>query len=194
MPTKASQAAQPPTSPALRARAPVQRAAKAARFIAAASTDTAIQLGQDGQLPSLVLEEGRAKETDDESQKSSPYLLVAALCISLGGSVAMLLIDTEVQRSEGQDKPQARELIERHYISQPGQILSEPYQDELRAALQAHNQGDYATERRHYRDVIERLKAENNNELKGLTGQVRAAQPPNDEHLEKQLATLLRDD
>jgi hypothetical protein len=176
------------------ARAPVQRAAKAARFIAAETTDTAIQLGQDGQLPALVLEEGRAKETDDEAQKSSPFLLVAALCISLGASVGMLLLDTEVRRSERQDKAQARALIEQYYISQPTQILTEPYQDDLRAALQAHNQADYKTERQFYRRVFQRLKAENNNELKGLTGQVRADQRPNDEDLEQLLATLLRDD
>ena len=185
----------PSAAPAApRAAAPVQRAAKAARFIAAESTETAIQLGQDGQLPSLVLEEGTAKGKDEEAQKSSPFLLVAALCISLGASVAMLLLDPQVQQSERADKPRARELIEQHYISQPGQILLEPYQDELRAALQAHNKGDFATERRLYRRVIQRLKAENNNELRGLTGQVRGFEPPNDKDLEELLTILLRND
>ena len=174
--------------------APVPRAAKAARFIAAEATDTAIQLGQDGQLPALVLEEGKAKDKDDESQKSSPFLLVAALCVSLAASVGMLILDPTVHRSERPDKPQARALIEQYYISQPGQILSEPYQDDLRAALQAHNQANYKTERQLYRRVFQRLKAENNNELKGITGQVRAAQRPNDEDLEELLAILLRDD
>lgn len=189
--SQSSPTSKPPPSPATS-----PRAAKTAKFIAAEAADTTVHLGQDGQLPSLVLEESKAKEeSDEEHQKSSPFLMVAVLCVSLGASVAMLLLDTEARRSEREDKEQARRMIEEVYTPlQPGQVFLAPYQEDLRAALQAHNRDDYATERKLYRRVISRLKAENNSELKGLTGQVRAQQPPNDEHLEQLLSTLLRSD
>jgi len=56
--------------------------------------------------------------------------------------------------------------------------------------LQAHNKGDYAAERRLYRRVIQRLKAENNNELRGLTGQVRGVCVPLGYALGQTLVTI----
>ena len=183
------------SNPAPATAVPAARVAKTARFIAAEATDTAVQLGQNGQLPSLVLEEGKAKGlADDEEQKSSPFLMVTVLCVSLGMSMVMLLLDTEGAPSEKEDKSDARKMIEQHYIGQPGQIKLEAYQQDLRQALRAHNKADYATERKIYQKVFFLLKAENNNELKGLTGQVSAKQHPCDQKLEELLATLLRRD
>ena len=171
-----------------------QRAAEPARFIAAAqATETAIQLGQDGQLPTLVLEEGKSQEqAKEDGQQSNPLLLVAVLCFSLLSSLVMLFFEFEAGRPPDEQKRDARAAIQQFYIQ--GQPLLEEYQHELRRALQAHNKGDYATERRHYHSVVRMLQAENNDDLKGLTGQARADRPPNDEHLREQLSTLLRKD
>jgi hypothetical protein len=172
-----------------------QRAAQPARFIAAQATDTTIQLGQDGQLPTLVLQEGKAKqEVEEDAQRSNPILLAVVFGFAVVSSIALLLINPQVQRSERPDKQQARELIEDHYIKDKAHILPERYQQELRRALQAYNNEDYATERTHYRNVVRLLHAENNNALKGLTGQVRAKQHPNDEDLKDLLDILLRKD
>lgn len=119
--------------------------------------------------------------------------MVGVLCVSLGMSVAMLVLNPEVRRSERQDKPAARQAIEDYYIWQPGQIRTEQYQQWLREALRAHNRRDYATEREMYQRVFQRLRTENNNQVKGLTGRVRG-EHPSDQKLEGLLSTLLRRD
>ena len=171
------------------------RIAQAARFVAAEATDAAIQLGQDGQLPTLVMEEGAAKsDVGEHEQKSNPWLLVAVVGCSLLASLAMLLLETETRRSEAQDKTAARAALEQHYLRSFDSLRLEPYQKLLREALQAHHRGDEDLERNRYRDVLLLLHAENNNQLQGLTGSVRATSPPNDEDLARLLSILLRDD
>lgn len=167
------------------------RAARPARFIAGESTDTAIELGQDGQLPMLVLTEGKSNAaTEADGQKSNPLLLVGVLCFSLLASLSMLLLDTTAYYAEPDSKTEARAQIEAHYVK--GKPLREPYQHELAAALQAHHKGDYAQERTHYKQVLKMLHEENKNAYTGVTGRVSAPSPPNDEHLESLLRTLLR--
>lgn len=181
-------------APATPAAPSPHRAAQPARFVAAAQgSDTTIQLGQDGQLPTLVLDEGQASpDAKADGQQSNPLLLVAVLCFSLLSSLVMLFVEFEAGRLPDEDKRLARQALQQYYIQ--GQPLLEAYQHELRRALQAHNKGDYATERRHYQNVVRLLLAENNDDLRGLTGQARADRPPNDEHLREQLSILLRKD
>jgi hypothetical protein len=167
------------------------RAAQPARFIAGESTDTAIELGRDGQLPMLVLAAGKSNAaTDADGQKSNPLLLVGVLCFSLLASLSMLLIDTTAYYAEPDSKHEARAQIESHYVK--GNPLREPYQNELAAALQAHHKEDYAQERKHYKQVLKMLREENKNAYTGITGRVSAPLPPNDEHLDLLLRTLLR--
>jgi hypothetical protein len=167
------------------------RTAQPARFIAGESTDTAIELGQDGQLPMLVLTEGKSSAaTDADGQKSNPLLLVGVLCFSLLASLAMLLLDTKSYYAEPDSKKEARTQIEAHYVK--GNPLREPYQDYLAAALQAHHKGDVAQERTQYKQVLKMLREENKNAYTGITGRVSAPLPPNDEHLDSLLRTLLR--
>lgn len=167
------------------------RAAQPARFIAGESTDTAIELGQDGQLPMLVLSEGKSSPaTEADGQKSNPLLLVGVLCFSLLASLSMLLLDTTSFRAEPDSKKEARAQIEAHYVK--GNPLREPYQNNLAAALQAHHKADYAQERVQYKQVLKMLREENKNAYTGITGRVSAPLPPNDEHLDSLLRTLLR--
>ncbi len=171
--------------------AALPRAAQPARFIAGESTDTAIELGHDGQLPVLVLTEGNTvAATDADGQKSNPLLLVGVLCFSLLASLSMLLLDTTSYRAEPDGKQESRTQIEAYYVK--GNPLREPYQAHLAAALQAHHKGDYAQERAQYKQVLKMLREENKNAYTGITGRVSAPSPPNDEHLDSLLRTLLR--
>lgn len=182
-PARPKQQAAPATS--------TPRAAQPARFIAGESTNTALELGQDGQLPKLVLTEGKSNAaTDADGQKSNPLLLVAVLCFSLLASLLMLLTDPTAHYAEPDSKNEARAQIESHYVK--GNPLREPYQDELAAALQAHHKGDYAQERQYYKQVLKMLREENKNAYTGITGRVSAPLPPNDEHLDSLLRTLIR--
>jgi len=194
MPTAAPpEPVQQPTRPKPRA-APAtatSRAAQPARFIAGESTETAIELGRDGQLPMLVLTEGKSNAvTDADGQTSNPLLLVGVLCFSLLASLSMLLFDTTAYYAEPDSKNDARAQIEARYVK--GNPLREPYQDVLAAALQAHHKGDYDQERNHYKQVLKMLREENKNAYTGITGRVSAPLPPNDEHLDSLLRTLLR--
>ena len=177
---------QPSTAPASSA-----RAAQPAKFIAGESTDTSIELGQDGQLPMLVLAEGNVKHTAEaDGQKSNPLILVGVLCFSLLASLSMLLLDTTASHVEPDSKKNARSQIESHYVK--GNPLREPYQDLLASALQAYHRGDLDEEQTNYRLVSKMLREENKNAYTGLTGRVSAPAPPNDEHLDSLLRTLLR--
>ena len=188
--TEPAQQSVRPKQPATPA-APAARDAQPARFIAGELTDTSIALGQDGQLPMLVLAEGKSAAANEaDGQKSNPLLLVGVLCFSLLASLSMLLLDTTVYRAEPDSKKEARTQIEAHYVK--GDPLREPYQENLAAALQAHHKGDYAQERAQYRQVLKMLREENKNAYTGITGRVSAPLPPNDEHLDSLLRTLLR--
>lgn len=196
-PVAKSSASAPPAQQPARPKpqpAPVSssaRAAQPARFIAGESTDTAIELGRDGQLPMLVLTEGKSVAANEaDGQKSNPLLLVGVLCFSLLASLSMLLLDTTVYRAEPDSKKEARTQIESHYVK--GNPLREPYQEHLATALQAYHKGDYAQERTQYRQVLKMLREENKNAYTGITGRVSAPLPPNDEHLDSLLRTLLR--
>ncbi|MBC8357020.1 MAG: hypothetical protein H8E66_34040 [Planctomycetes bacterium] len=188
-PKSAEQPARPkqPQAPA----ASTARAAQPAKFIAGEATDTSIELGQDGQLPMLVLAEGISKESvEADGQKANPLILVGVLCFSLLASLSMLLLDTTAYYEEPDSKKEARTQIEAHYVR--GNPLREPYQDLLAAALQAQHKGDSREEQKYYKQVSKMLREENKNIYTGLTGSVNAPKPPNDEHLDSLLRTLLR--
>jgi hypothetical protein len=139
----------------------------------------------------LVLTEGKSQAaTEADGQKSNPLLLVGVLCFSLLASLSMLLLDPTAKYAEADSKQDARMQIEAHYVK--GNPLREPYQATLAAALQSHHKRDYAQERKHYKEVLKMLREENKNPYTGITGRVSAPLPPNDEHLDSLLRTLLR--
>lgn len=139
----------------------------------------------------LVLSEGKSAATSEaDGQRSNPLLLVGVLCFSLLASLSMLLLDTTPYRAEPDSKKEARTQIETYYVK--GNPLRDPYQENLATALQAHHKGDYAQELAQYRQVLKMLREENKNAYTGITGRVSAPLPPNDEHLDSLLRTLLR--
>ena len=178
----------PPSRPAATA-----RAANAARFITANPTERRIDLGADGRLPELVLQEGAKSEPASATPRATnPLVLIAVLAVSFGLTAAMLLLDTESKRSESDRKAEARDELALHYTHSHRRL--EPYQEQLRQALQFHNQGKYAEERNCYRRVLDLLHEEHRENLKGLTGVRHGVSPPSDEHLESLLSQLLSND
>lgn len=172
--------------------APARPARKQPRFIAADSNRSRFQLGADGNLPQLALQEasGKREQMQEQASSSNPLMLIIVLGISLTMSVVMLLVDFD---NAGQriTESAAREQLEMHYVGSEGDPA--PYQRLLRQALQAHSRGDYNTERRRLREVLDMLHSEGKNRFTGLTGVPDADYPPNDAHLEQQLARLLNE-
>lgn len=139
----------------------------------------------------LVLAEGKVNEVaGGEAQKSNPLILVGVLCFSLLASLSMLLLDPTTYRAEPDNRKAARAEIEAHYVK--GNPLREPYQELLASALQSYNKGDRKQERAYYEQVLKMLREENKNDYTGVTGRVSAPAPPNDDHLDSLLRTLLR--
>jgi hypothetical protein len=176
-----------PTPPA----APRGRA-KQAKFISADTTKSNIHLGADGQLPQLKLQEGPAKDRNKEKgQGSNTLVMIAVFGFSFGMSILMLFLPEGGPPAET-TKAEALKDVQTFYIEdQP--LPLEPYQILLREAKQARSRGDIEAERARYRRVLDMLHAEGKNKFKGLTGVPGGSVPPNDEHLERRLSTLLAD-
>jgi hypothetical protein len=184
----------PQPTPAVKA----SRAATPARFIATVDTQQ-VNLGADGLLPELSLQESsQAAESQAASRSGNPLLLILVLAASFAATAVMLFLDTESRRSESLQRSMARQQVADYYAraAYPSHPL-EDYQQRLRKALQAHNQGKYADERRYYRQVLNRLRDEglqSEQAVTGLTGVRKGPTPPSDEHLESLLSQLLSDD
>lgn len=179
---------------------PPRRTVKSARFITAGETASHVRLGADGQLPQLQLRQGEQREKPVEEKQGLNPLVLAAVLVSVAMSVAVLLLPTEPIGGVSPSKQAAREEIRKHYTTTHSPIdpksLNKPYQYYLRLALQANSEGDYATELRNYRHVMDLLHSEGKSEYRGLTGQpgnLDNPLPPSDRHLEQQLSILLSD-
>lgn len=186
--------------PAASAPAPRGREASPARFIAANPTETRIHLGADGRLPELALEEGAQADTAESGARTSnPLVLAVILAMSFGASAVLLFLDTGARRAESRTQAAARQDLADYYTRPPHPAHPmDEYQLLLRKALQAHNQGKYADERRHYRQVLNMLRDErlqkDDKAVTGLTGVRKGLVPPSDEHLESLLSRLLSAD
>lgn len=174
-------------------RAAPRRKAKQARFISADAIKTRIQLGADGRLPELALDEAvRRKDKPETSKSSNSLILVGVLLFSVVVSIVMLFVESSDTKSESRAKSEARESIALWYTGQGQEPPLDRYQRLLRESLQAHSRGDFAKERRNYRRVLDMLHSEDKNDVTGLTGALGGTEAPNDKDLQRRLATLLR--
>lgn len=174
----------PPVAPPL-----ASPARKTARFIAAEAAQSGLKLAEDGKLPTLRLKESGQEETKEPGTGGThPLLLLIALAFSAITTVVLLFLPTDADSSStAVEKQAARREIEESYISGMDKDADlAPYQIHLREALQAHARRDFAEERRHYRRVLDMLRAERGRFDRGLTGS-----PARDETLEKLITTLL---
>lgn len=175
--------------PAGQARTAKPASADRARFIAGRVAQRE-QLGADGRLPELVLEGEVRKEVEAASSvMSHPLLLLGVLSLSITLSVVMLFVSPTVSSSHSANQQEARRQLEL-YLAVPGQPMA-PFGQSLREALQAHNRGDRAQERRRYREVLDLLHCESGT---SLVDPRRYPPPLADAHLEEQLLLLLRDE
>lgn len=139
-----------------------------ARFITDQG-DPLVELGADGQLPELALEDGpAAKERGSKSKETSPLVLYGVLAFSMLMSLGLLLIEPETNSRASLSKSQARREIVTFYGKESDEL--KPHQKALRAARLAHARGDRQTELAEYRRVVEELNAEDANRLLGVTG------------------------
>jgi hypothetical protein len=177
----------------------LNRVSRPAKFIAAEATETRVQLGADGRLPELSLRDEKQKPAvEKQKQNANPLLLIGAVCVSVTMSVVMLLADTGMTQGNDRAKKEARQQIKSWYTANPtvpGALPRDPkpFEEILRLAIQASHVEHYEEERELYREVLNMLKDESNQDV-GLTGLHEAPVPPNDRHLEGLLSILLSPD
>jgi hypothetical protein len=140
-----------------------------ARFITDRG-DTLVELGADGHLPELALDEGPQKRKAATGPKqTSPVVLYCILGLSFVMTIGMLLIDFQPAGVSPLSRQQAREEIVKFFGSEENDELK-PWQESLRRARLAHSQRDFAVEIREYRKVIDVLNAEDRDPHIGVTG------------------------
>jgi hypothetical protein len=186
-PIRQTSPAAPPPPPAAPA---APRMARPAQFIAGDPQARQIALGKDGQLPELVLQSVDAVSPVEKRRTAHPLLLASLVVASFLLSAGMLLYQPGSTTERLDDSQTRRELARDYHGDKPPFA---PYQQLLRQAEQAYNQGDYDRERACYRQVLNLLHAERENRSFGLTG-FQTSAPPNDRRLEELLSSLLRDD
>jgi hypothetical protein len=157
-----------------------KRKRQTARFITDRG-DTLVELGADGHLPELSLEDGPAsRQKGERSKKSGPALLYCALGLSFLGSIGMLLIDPSPPTVSEMSRSRARAEIV-HFFGNGDDAL-ERWQESLRAARLAYSRRDYGTEMYEYRKVLNLLNSEDRDPHVGVTGHVNG---------DKELRTLI---
>lgn len=117
-------------------------------------------------------------------------LLTVLLVVSMLASAALLLWDPSASELKTPGEQYAWEQLETIYFG-AGEDLK-AYQRLLREAQQAEHRGDMRQRDARLREVLELLRAEQTNPAFGVTGYQTPA-PPNDQHLEDLVMTLLRE-
>lgn len=141
-----------------------------ARFITDQAGDPLVKLGEDGHLPDLDLHDGgvaHVPQRKPRNENSNNLMLVGLFVVSVGMSMAMLLLDFEGPTSSAQQSQIARRVVKIFYGNDQAPL--ETYQKKLRRANWAHSQGDVKQEKQIYREVLRMLRAENQNSITGLT-------------------------
>ena len=128
-----------------------------------------VELGADGHLPELALQDDPTrKEKQAKPKQSNSALLYSALGLSFLSSLAMLFADVDPPSVSELSKADAREEIVRFFGSDDKELKT--WQKRLRAARLAHSRGDDETELRRYREVLSALKSEDRDPHIGITG------------------------
>lgn len=146
-----------------------------------------VELGADGNLPELSLEDDPArKEKSDQPKQSNTAILYAALGLSFLASLAMLFADPDTTSNSDMTKADAREDIVRFFGAGDNDDELERWRRLLRSARLARSSGDYKTEVRRYRQVLELLRSEDRDPHIGITGRL-----TDDEELSKLIGVII---
>ncbi|MFT5324266.1 MAG: hypothetical protein ACI8P0_002127 [Planctomycetaceae bacterium] len=128
-----------------------------------------VELGADGHLPELSLQDDPTrKEKQTKPKQSNSALLYSALGLSFLSSLAMLFADVDPPSISELSKADAREEIVQFFGGDDKEL--ETWQKQLRAARLAHSRGDDDTELMAYRRVLGLLKSEDRDTHVGITG------------------------
>lgn len=147
-----------------------KRKRQTARFITEQGKSL-VELGADGQLPELALDEDAGtKQKSDKPKQSSPSLMYGMLAFSFLATLAMLLIDIAPGQSGAVSKSDARTEVTRFYGGADDKVSLRPFQKRLRSAQLARAQRDFEKERRLYLQVLSELNAEDRDLNIGVTG------------------------
>ncbi len=165
---------------------PAAQQPNVARFIAAASQDSTVQLTADGKLPELSLAEATAKKQKPAESNTSPRVLGLARVASTVVSILVLVADFDGTSPTTETADQARASIAEYFVHQEGPML--PYQQLLKDASLAHSLRKFDEEQERYRQVLGLLRSEAKNEYSGLTGT-----KSSDKELQKLLGIVLEE-
>jgi hypothetical protein len=183
---------------AARKRKPAAKKGQVARFITDQPGETLVKLGEDGTLPELALHEaGGPVQSDRVAQPRSPLILYGVLGCSFVLSLGLLLFEPVGTSVSSSERDEARRALTAYFGDEgegPQARELESYQKALRQALVEHSQGDFADERRLYRQVLQMLNAadiRDSANLNGLTGRHTGRGRTSDRELREHLETLL---
>lgn len=140
-------------------------------------------------LPSLQLADTVEKAPRAKGVSVRGPLLAITLVFSVLSSAALLLYEPTATKTVNASDRYAWEQLETVYFGD-GTALK-PYQRLLRQAQQAQHRGDQKQRDILLRQVLDLLHAERSNPAFGITG-YQTPSPPNDQHLEETIMTLLR--
>lgn len=141
-----------------------------AKFITNREGEALVQLGADGNLPELNLQEDQqTKNRPTQKAASNPNVLYAVLACSFFASLMLLLMDATPSNVRRSTQEEARIQLRAYFNAD--EKAPKNYQLELREALLAHARGDRIDEKKHYRRILFMLNAQDVNPMNGLTGQ-----------------------
>jgi hypothetical protein len=178
------------------------QARKVARLVSADAAQSSLKLAADGQLPNLQLQEGDKKDRGQgQSRSIPPVVMILAWIVSVVLTVGIVMLNG--QNGSSTDATQAKKdalakIEDLQFFGDParGELL--PYQRLLRDARQAHARGDFKTERKYYKKVLDLLHTETwggapaaasgTRLQKGVTGS-----REHDRELEQLILTILAD-
>jgi hypothetical protein len=180
----------------------VQRAAPArrvAQFIAADAAQSQLTVAADGKLPELSLssDEAAPRKRKGLGSGGNSWGLVILVSLSLLASLVILFLPgPSGNHGEQRGTQRDRERLKSKYIGSKSSDLR-PYQVRIRRALQAHDRGDFKSERQYYLEVLAMLRDENLHPLgRNLTGMTKEVHNDSslisDEDLERIVSNLLR--
>jgi hypothetical protein len=144
-----------------------------------------VELGADGHLPELALQDDPTrKEKQAKPKQSNSALLYSVLGLSFLSSLAMMFAEIDPPSVSELSKADAREEIVRFFGNDDKDL--ETWQRRLRAARLAHSRGDDEMELRRYREVLAALNSEDRDVHIGMTGRLAT-----DEELKKLIGIII---
>lgn len=144
-----------------------------------------VELGADGHLPELALQDDPTRnEKQPKPKQSNSALLYSVLALSFLSSLAMMFADIDPPSVSELSKADAREEIVRFFGNDDKDL--EVWQRRLRAARLAHSRGDAEMELRRYREVLAALNSEDRDVHIGMTGRLAT-----DEELKKLIGIII---